>query len=664
MSKRRSLAPLAKSKAAAHLLAENDDEAEKLVRRKSLAAFRQKRKSMAFAMAGEDEEAEAASAEVVENKENIKKALDSYSEMIKLCASKKLNVKNTWSLSLIDHIDHILDSHQGSFQKASCTLQASVQIYEKRVDSTHMDTFRMLENVNRSGKRSEADGERHREFRRKHKGKSNGSTLETNLNNITSSQVEKEYEVDPLFRKMSKTFDEGGAEGMLLNHLLVHSGPRVIFDTSNTQAFPQPEKKPAELSEEEEAAFFEAISSQVPEDLSELHVCKTIETLRHLASSKGYDVPHSSEDVPQLEENYLSDDNDYFAAGGVEEDEDFDQGNASGAEETTNPPIAEKDELSQEREAKLIEDRFFAAGGHSETEYSYFSQNAQAKSWAGPTFWRFGKPAPLRTASAAAKPKTARKAKKSYFIDFTADLDHSLYAEPKKHNAITLIKAANLKQRKQFLLPEDVHYTPKDLSQLFLRPENVRIRMVTRQKDNNDHGHEVGQDNQAAPMSELEELPEKDDYDYFDPATGGADYFEDDATAPLENPTENTGEPQHDFGPLGSIPFVNGMEFVQPNRKVDKIEIEFARKAKRVNVIKLKKDIWEEIEECEDKDSSKPAEQREKRSFCESIVKLEPKVDDTNVTIPFYFICLLHLANEKGLELEGQDDLSDFQIIV
>jgi condensin complex subunit 2 len=34
----------------------------------------------------------------------------------------------------------------------------------------------------------------------------------------------------------------------------------------------------------------------------------------------------------------------------------------------------------------------------------------------------------------------------------------------------------------------------------------------------------------------------------------------------------------------------------------------------------------------------------------------------SNVTVSFYFICMLHLANEKGLELKGQEDLSDFQI--
>lgn len=35
----------------------------------------------------------------------------------------------------------------------------------------------------------------------------------------------------------------------------------------------------------------------------------------------------------------------------------------------------------------------------------------------------------------------------------------------------------------------------------------------------------------------------------------------------------------------------------------------------------------------------------------------------TGVTLPFYFICMLHLANEKGLRLEGRRDLSDFSVV-
>ena len=33
-----------------------------------------------------------------------------------------------------------------------------------------------------------------------------------------------------------------------------------------------------------------------------------------------------------------------------------------------------------------------------------------------------------------------------------------------------------------------------------------------------------------------------------------------------------------------------------------------------------------------------------------------------DVTVPFYFICVLHLANEHGLELEGHPDLKNFTI--
>jgi condensin complex subunit 2 len=36
--------------------------------------------------------------------------------------------------------------------------------------------------------------------------------------------------------------------------------------------------------------------------------------------------------------------------------------------------------------------------------------------------------------------------------------------------------------------------------------------------------------------------------------------------------------------------------------------------------------------------------------------------NQSGVTLPFYFICVLHLANEHGLKLEGNDELTDFTI--
>jgi condensin complex subunit 2 len=42
-----------------------------------------------------------------------------------------------------------------------------------------------------------------------------------------------EFSVDPLFRKTCADFDEGGASGLLLNHLHVYGGGRIVFDASD-----------------------------------------------------------------------------------------------------------------------------------------------------------------------------------------------------------------------------------------------------------------------------------------------------------------------------------------------------------------------------------------------------------------------------------------------
>jgi len=45
-------------------------------------------------------------------------------------------------------------------------------------------------------------------------------TLEKNIGSITVKKFDMEFDVDPLFHKMSKAFDSGGARGMLLNNLV------------------------------------------------------------------------------------------------------------------------------------------------------------------------------------------------------------------------------------------------------------------------------------------------------------------------------------------------------------------------------------------------------------------------------------------------------------
>ena len=164
-----------------------------------------------------------------------------YSQCIQLSTANKITMQNTWNLKLIDYIDDVLkadealgDDNETNFQKASCTLDASVKIYSYRVDSVHQNTYKILGGLNRSGgddfeendENEDGDGEEldevvRKEGKEKKARRGGASTLETNVANLNGKALQGEFQVDPLFRKTSAAFDEAGARGMLLNNLPV-----------------------------------------------------------------------------------------------------------------------------------------------------------------------------------------------------------------------------------------------------------------------------------------------------------------------------------------------------------------------------------------------------------------------------------------------------------
>lgn len=50
---------------------------------------------------------------------------------------------------------------------------------------------------------------------------------------INAKKLDLEFTVDPLFKKTSADFDEGGAKSLLLNHLGTHAKLQLIFDASD-----------------------------------------------------------------------------------------------------------------------------------------------------------------------------------------------------------------------------------------------------------------------------------------------------------------------------------------------------------------------------------------------------------------------------------------------
>ena len=104
---------------------------------------------------------------------------------------------------------------------------------------------------------------------------------------------------------------------------------------------------------------------------------------------------------------------------------------------------------------------------------------------------------------------------------------------------------------------------------------------------------------------------------------------------------------------------------------MDKIHVRYAMVAKKVDGKRLKKKLWSELE-CkmddeeeddgdDDKEENKESE-KPRLSFKETVQEMEKQGQShTDVTLPFQFLCLLPLANEKKLAL-GSNGLHDFSI--
>jgi condensin complex subunit 2 len=291
-------------------------------------------------------------------------------------------------------------------------------------------------------------------------------------------------------------------------------------------------------------------------------------------------------------------------------------------------------------------------------DYSYFSKEA-ARAWAGPEHWSFRKgPAkPLAAlpraadadgdggytqedgaaqdfTSSYAKGKKGGKKKEPFFLDLTgpppADLQKKM-AKSKASTQLAVVKGA--KESEINTLPEDLRYSVDTLRRLFLRP---RTRVTLRQS----HYYR-----QSANFGDGGDMDGGDDDGDF---------------CAMEEAPEDWGPPKDP-----SVPELPQFGLLEAPRRAQKIEISYARTAKKVDIKALKDDLWESI------DSINPASKQAKSKgvkttpvefmeetkqalpFSDTISKLDVnKCPD--VSISYCFICLLHLANEKNLAILGE----------
>ncbi|KAK8256086.1 condensin complex subunit 2/barren [Phyllosticta capitalensis] len=358
-------------------------------------------------------------------------------------------------------------------------------------------------------------------------------------------------------------------------------------------------------------------------------------------------------------------------------------------------------------------------GSRAEQEHilSYFDKTL-SKNWAGPEHWRIRR---IKDASKPQAPAPAkRKEKVPFEIDFSAPMTQpmadSLYT--KAARASILLPKAQWQNKTRNLLPDDKHFNSKQLLHLFIKPN---ARVLSRNKGSKQPGNNVrpGED----PKAETDEViwaRHNDDPTTHnpDPTTLGvsagddmdddgmgmphnADFFQDDEedifadAREMFSPHPEDGHDTQMLGADGMLPPAGtqdtafGAQLVTAGRRLRPEYVQYARRAKQVDLRLLKDNIWKGIGLTGPDGESEDEEQAHEQSnlsvsaapkptptpvkpdeegtlmftdVMNALPAVYPQKAMADISTSYCFICLLHLANEKGLMIENQPEYLDLKI--
>lgn len=497
--------------------------------------------------------------------------------------------------------------------------------------------------------------------------------------------MELEFSVDPLFKKASADFDEGGAKGLLLNHLGIDGKGRIVFDSSDdTQDMTEEERRQKGLFEATEAEADEEPAA-VDIDISGLAAkffpdLSKVDDQEICASLKGFDLgdaegsldlpflkaPEDWRDKPQDQDKTQGDNPDIVFDGdnGFDDDDDgglgefdmgadigFGEGGEAWARDAALEPQMrvhnmtmlegeDGDEPGTGGVGAFDTDNphYGASLRHTEDDeqeniLNYFDKALQ-KNWAGPEHWKIRRV--KDAAKASSTPTTRRKEKEPFEVNFLAPMSQALadalYTPASSSSTISLPKT-QWRSKTRNLLPDDKHFNSRQLLRLFLKPKAM---MGSRKAGS---GSGTSKAVEQIPEGEVDEnywanqenaiVPEDDaprgnyDADFFQddalPFAGAMDDDDDafaDARDHFSPPAE--GDPMDidaAGAPVSSQEGAFGDQLVTQSRRLRPEYVQYARVATKVDVRRLKEEIWrglalEEVSSCATRLQTKQANSR------------------------------------------------------
>ncbi|NXL25682.1 CND2 protein, partial [Setophaga kirtlandii] len=272
------------------------------------------------------------------------------------------------------------------------------------------------------------------------------------------------------------------------------------------------------------------------------------------------------------------------------------------------------------------------------------------------------------------KDSRQRIPRKVFELDFQEDIDFQAYFQKTKASTTLAKSILESQNSRSTTLPADFNYDPKNLGQLFLKahvklsPSSDAVGALDSEVGIEDYDY--NNPNDTSNFCPALQVPDSDD----DPDP--AEFPGQEGLIPLPAHPE---APERSGINGGNGPGCGELELIAEPPKVHKIPIQYARTAKRMDMRRLKRNMWELLTEqgevrkgnscwefCRGKIPS-PAPGHSwllwhSRALIFPIFHRLPPTMATDLSVPLAFVSLLHLANEKNLKLESAEDLSDILV--
>ena len=576
----------------------------------------------------------------------LEHAMTHYKKTVEDVHRKRVNKMNAFNYRMTQYLMNVFTAFNDQREQEGVKwetygegIDVCAEVYGYCVDFVHMSTNRLMNGLHRINGEPEVVESDHssdekdpddRPKKQKRKALQDGLTTLDPPEALQSKTIEKGYELDPFYAKMSSCFDAGKSEGILLNNLKVNEGLELLLYS----------KEPMECPFDQPFGVFQqaCFPDLTVEHLEEETLCKELDafeaqfitgtmprasTFQQIIEDIGADMDDPSDLPDQVEEAAVFRETFENTIPGTEIATETDG-------KVAQRPISLDESLNHL--SKLSDFHFFTA---------------KPSTWAGFEYWNKS----VVSLGAKKGEKKARR-KEPAALEFNpADVQDrkTLFLNETKDNTFRQKYFEDL-VLEDYTLPMDYQVSLRRFTQTFSKP-NTQVKIFR---------HDT--DSRAAPIEENVIVQNYESQPGMDSPAGGED----------ENDLYAREEEVREPPPLPT--------------QTREDQLQFSKVSKRVDIRLLKDEMWRNLGVL-NRENILGAENRRPHSRESSLSKSDTSSDPPtfmqvvrglpdklpaheleNLSIHSCFITMLHLANEKSkiyadLTLESVGEC-DFRIAI